>query len=68
MAQRIALNGEMTVAGMVKLRGSYTLGDLVQDGISFGAGVNLAGISANFAMTQMLAFDPVMRFSLGYQM
>jgi len=68
MAQRVALNGEMTVAGMVKLRGSYTLGDLVQDGLSFGAGVNLAGVSVNFAMTQMEAFDPVMRFSLGYQM
>ena len=68
MAQRVALNGEMTVAGMGKLRGSYTLGDLVQDGLAFGAGVNLAGVSVNFAMTQMEAFDPVMRFSLGYQM
>ncbi|SVB02543.1 uncharacterized protein METZ01_LOCUS155397, partial [marine metagenome] len=29
MAQRIAVNGEMTVAGMIKIRGSYTLGDLV---------------------------------------
>ncbi len=31
MAQRIALNGEMTVAGMVKLRGSYTLGEFRHD-------------------------------------
>lgn len=68
MAQRIAVNGEMTVAGMVKLRGSYTLGDLVQDSLSFGAGLNLAGISVSVGMTQMVAFDPVMRFSLGYQL
>ena len=68
MAQRIAVNGEMTVAGMIKIRGSYTLGDLVQDALSFGAGINLAGISVNVAMTQMVAFDPVMRFSLGYQL
>ena len=68
MAQRIAVNGEMTVAGMIKIRGSYTLGDLVQDALSFGAGINMAGISVNVAMTQMVAFDPVMRFSLGYQL
>ena len=68
MAQRIAVNGEMTVAGMIKVRGSYTLGDLVQDALSFGAGINMAGISVNVAMTQMVAFDPVMRFSLGYQL
>ena len=68
MAQRIAVNGEMTVAGMIKIRGSYTLGDLIQDALSFGAGINMAGISVNVAMTQMVAFDPVMRFSLGYQL
>ena len=68
MAQRIAVNGEMTVAGMIKIRGSYTLGDLVQDALSFGAGINMAGISVNVAMTQMVSFDPVMRFSLGYQL
>ena len=68
MAQRIAVNGEMTVAGMIKVRGSYTMGDLVQDALSFGAGINMAGISVNVAMTQMVAFDPVMRFSLGYQL
>lgn len=68
MAQRIAVNGEMTVAGMIKIRGSYTLGDLVQDALSFGAGINMAGISVNVAMTQMVAFDPVMSFSLGYQL
>ena len=68
MAQRIAVNGEMTVAGMIKIRGSYTLGDLVQDALSFGAGIKMAGISVNVAMTQMVAFDPVMRFSLGYQL
>jgi len=53
---------------MIKIRGSYTLGDLVQDALSFGAGINMAGISVNVAMTQMVAFDPVMRFSLGYQL
>jgi len=68
MAQRIAVNGEMTVAGMIKIRGSYTLGDLVQDALSFGAGINMAGIAVNVAMTQMVAFDPVLRFSLGYQL
>jgi len=62
------VNGEMTVAGMIKIRGSYTLGDLVQDALSFGAGINMAGISVNVAMTQMVAFDPVLRFSLGYQL
>ena len=47
---------------------SIDLGDLVQDALSFGAGVNMAGISVNVAMTQMEHFDAVMRFSLGYQL
>lgn len=66
MAQRFAFNGEFSVAGTVKLRGSYTLGT-DQAPITVGAGVNLMGISADLGMTLMTDFDPVMRISIGAQ-
>ncbi|SVA62858.1 uncharacterized protein METZ01_LOCUS115712, partial [marine metagenome] len=37
-----------------------------QQDISVGAGVNMGGISANFAMTMTQYFDNVMRFGIGY--
>ena len=80
MSQRIAIGGEMTMGNVVKLRANYTVGGLAEESsgyawatlpvfsVSLGGGLDLGGVSVNFAMTQMAAFDPVMRFSLGYQL
>ena len=58
------VNGEYAVS-IASLRFSYNLNNPQQD-ISVGGGVNLGGISANFAMTMAQHFDPIMRFGLGY--
>lgn len=64
MEQEFIVNGEYAVS-IASLRFSYNLNNPQQD-ISVGGGVNLGGISANFAMTMALHFDPIMRFGLGY--
>lgn len=74
LAQRFAFNGEFTIAGMAKLRASLTmdpsstegLASSVQGPLSLGAGINLAGIAADLAITTMQDFDAVTRFSIGY--
>jgi len=64
MEQEFIVNGEYAVS-IASLRFSYNLNNPQQD-ISVGGGVNLGGISANFAMTMAQHFDPIMRFGLGY--
>ncbi|MCH8069233.1 MAG: PorV/PorQ family protein [Candidatus Marinimicrobia bacterium] len=65
MVQRFAFSGEYTVAGMAKLRGSYTLG-YDQAPLSVGAGVNMKGVTADIGITVMADFDMVTRISFGY--
>ncbi|MBC8345520.1 MAG: PorV/PorQ family protein [Candidatus Marinimicrobia bacterium] len=66
-AQRFAFNGEMTVAGMAKIRGSYSLGN-TQAPLSLGGGVKVAGISIDAAFTSTKDFGSVTQFSLGYSL
>ena len=65
MAQEFILNGEYTVAGMAKIRACNNLNN-PQSPMSYGAGINLAGISVDLSMTEMKHFDSVMRISVGY--
>ena len=65
MAQEFTLNGEFSVAGLAKVRASYNL-DNPQFPMSLGAGVSLAGIAADVAMSTHDALGSVMRISLGY--
>ena len=64
MAQEFIVNAEYNIS-LASLRFSYNLNNPQQD-MSVGAGVNLGGISANFAMTLTQHFDSVMRFGIGY--
>ena len=64
MAQEFIVNAEYNIS-LASLRFSYNLSNPQQD-ISVGAGVNMSGISANFAMTMTQYFDNVMRFGIGY--
>ncbi len=66
-AQRFALNGELTVAGMAKVRGSYSLGNS-QAPLTIGGGVKVAGVSIDAAFTSTSDFGSVMQFSLGYSL
>lgn len=65
MAEEFIFNGEYNVAGLASLRFSYNLSN-VQQPMSFGAGVSVAGITANVSMTTTKHFDNVMRFGIGY--
>ena len=65
MAQEFILNGEYSVAGLASLRFSYNISN-PQQPMSFGAGLGMAGITANVAFSTTLHFDPVMRFGIGY--
>ncbi len=65
LAQEITLNGEFSVAGLAKVRASYNL-DNSQFPISFGAGVSLAGIAADVAMSSHDVLGSVTRISVGY--
>ena len=72
MTQRFAFNAELTVAGLAKIRGSYTVdsfgGDAIdlQAPLSVGAGVNMKGVTADLGITVMADFDVVTRISVGY--
>jgi hypothetical protein len=65
MAQEFIFNGEYSVAGLASLRFSYNINN-PQQPMSFGAGLGMAGITANVAFSQTLHFDPVLRFGIGY--
>ena len=65
MAQEFIFNGEYSVAGLASLRFSYNISN-PQQPMSFGAGLGMAGITANFAITTTQYFDNVMRFGIGY--
>jgi len=65
MAQEITLNGEFSVAGLAKIRGSYNL-DNPQFPVSFGAGISLAGIDVGLAMSSHNALGSATRITLGY--
>ena len=65
MAQEFIFNGEYSVAGLASLRFSYNISN-PQQPMSFGAGLGMAGITANVAFSTTLHFDPVMRFGIGY--
>ena len=65
MAQEFTLNGEFSVAGLAKIRASFNL-DNPQFPMSFGAGVSMAGIAADVAMSTHDALGSVMRISVGY--
>ena len=66
-AQRFSFNGEMTVAGMAKIRGSYSLGN-TQAPLSLGGGVKVAGISIDAAFISTKDFGSVTQFSIGYSL
>jgi hypothetical protein len=68
LASQFALGGEFAIAGMAKLRGSYNLDSDHTAPLSFGAGVNVAGIALDLSYTIMDNFDPIMRISIGYSM
>lgn len=65
MAQEITLGGEFTIAGLLKVRASSNQ-DNPQFPMSFGAGVSVAGIDVDVAMSSHDALGDVKRFSLGY--
>ena len=65
MAQEFIFNGEYSVAGLASLRFSYNISN-PQQPMSFGAGLGMAGITANVAFSTTLHFDPVLRFGIGY--
>jgi hypothetical protein len=65
MAQEFIFNGEYSVAGLASVRFSYNISN-PQQPMSFGAGLGMAGITANVAISTTLHFDPVMRFGIGY--
>lgn len=65
MAQETTLNGEFSVAGLAKVRASYNL-DNTQFPISFGAGVSLAGIAADVAVSSHNTLGSATRISVGY--
>jgi hypothetical protein len=65
MAQEFIFNGEYSVAGLASLRFSYNISN-PQQPMSFGAGIGMAGITANVAFSTTLHFEPVMRFGIGY--
>jgi len=65
MAQEFIFNGEYSVAGLASVRFSYNINN-PQQPMSFGAGLGMAGITANVAFSQTLHFDPVLRFGIGY--
>ena len=65
MAQEFIFNGEYSVAGLASLRFSYNISN-PQQPMSFGAGLGMAGITANFDITTTQYFDNVMRFGIGY--
>ena len=65
MAQEFIFNGEYSVAGLASVRFSYNISN-PQQPMSFGAGLGMAGITANVAFSTTLHFDPVMRFGIGY--
>jgi hypothetical protein len=65
MAQEFILNGEYSVASLVSLRFSYNISN-PQQPMSFGAGLGMAGITVNLAISTPQHFDPVMRFGIGY--
>ena len=65
MAQEITLNGEFSVAGLAKIRGSYNL-DNPQFPVSFGAGISLAGIDVGLAMSSHNVLGSATRITLGY--
>jgi hypothetical protein len=65
MAQEFIFNGEYSVAGLASVRFSYNINN-PQQPMSFGAGLGMAGITANVAFSTTLHFDPVLRFGIGY--
>ena len=65
MAQEFIFNGEYSVAGLASLRFSYNISN-PQQPMSFGAGLGMAGITANVAVSTPQHFDPVIRFGIGY--
>ena len=65
MAQEFIFNGEYSVAGLASLRFSYNISN-PQQPMSFGAGLGIAGITANVAVSTPQHFDPVIRFGIGY--
>ena len=65
MAQEFIFNGEYSVAGLASLRFSYNISN-PQQPMSFGAGLGMAGVTANVAFSTTLHFDPVLRFGIGY--
>ena len=65
MAQEFIFNGEYSVAGLASLRFSYNISN-PQQPMSFGAGLGMAGITVNLAISTPQHFDPVMRFGIGY--
>ena len=65
MAQEFIFNGEYSVAGLASLRFSYNISN-PQQPMSFGAGLGMAGITANVAFSTTQHFDPVLRFGIGY--
>ncbi len=66
MAQELIVNGEYNIS-LASVRFSYNLNN-PQQNMAVGAGVNVAGISANFSMTMTKHFDSVMRFGIGYSL
>ena len=66
MAQELIVNGEYNIS-MASLRFSYNLNN-PQQNMAVGAGVNVAGVSANFSMTMTKHFDSIMRFGIGYSL
>ncbi len=65
MTQETTLNSEFSVAGLAKVRASYNL-DNFRFPISFGAGVSLAGIAADVAMSSHDVLGSVTQISVGY--
>ena len=65
MAQEFTFNGEFSVAGLAKIRASFNL-DNPQFPMSFGAGLSLAGIAVDLAMSSHDVLGDAMRFSIGY--
>ncbi|HIN26998.1 MAG TPA: PorV/PorQ family protein [Candidatus Marinimicrobia bacterium] len=65
MAQEFILNGEFAVAGMAKFQFSYNMAENHRAPMSIGAGLNVAGIAVNLAMTSTENLDSIMRISVG---
>lgn len=65
MAQEFILNGELSVAGMAKVRFSYNTTENHQSPLSIGGGVSVAGITVDAAMTSTDNLDSVMRITVG---